>query len=221
MGYRWIALPEGFDQRLSFIRWQGWVAINNSDGDPGGSFHQEELPTGGKLTEIVRAHPNGGTVQIMIHLNYRLVKVEEAPGPLTTTMEQNTFQFGCEWPYDYSDERFSFGPAQKFTVPVARRFARLQGSCQDVQSRDAAGSANGNGKGAHPFVCASAVLSMRSAPGESNGWMYLPAVGGPAESLAGESPTPEGGFRLGSFWIDLEIRPEAAPRRYRLEGGKL
>ena len=135
-------------------------------------------------------------------MNYKLFKlVQAALGvKIPEEVESDMFWFGCEWPYSYSKDQLVFGPAEKYTSPASRGFKLLQGSCDEVQSKDQAGTVR-------PYAYAVPQLNLKSAPGEPpSGWtMQVPFVGGPSYTPPGGTPTPDGGFRLGSFWIELEV----------------
>src|SRR3984957_7910619 len=73
--------------------------------------------------------------------------------------ESDMFWFGCEWPYNYSKDQLVFGPFEKYTLPISRGFKLLQGSCEEVQSKDQVGAVR-------PFAYAVPQLSLKSAPGD-------------------------------------------------------
>jgi len=75
-------------------------------------------------------------------MNYKLFKLVDAPMgvQIPQEVESDMFWFGCEWPYSYSKDQLVFGPAEKYTSPASRGFKLLQGSCDEVQSKDQAGT---------------------------------------------------------------------------------
>jgi len=204
MGYNSITIPNGFVSKKSYINWRGFVEVDNGFGAPGATFHRQMPPIGGKVHEIVQPHSKGGVVRLKIEMQYKLVKLVDAPmnQQIPKEVESGAFWFGCEWPYSYSQSQLAFGPAQKYTSPAGRGFKLLQGSCEEVQSKDQAGTA------VLPYVCAAPQLALKSAPGEApSGWSFqLPVVGGPSYTEPGGEATPDGGFRLGTFWIELAVR---------------
>jgi len=202
MSYNFIAIPDGFDSKNSYIKWMVIVEVDNGLGAPGATFHRQVPPHTGKVREVVQPHSKGGTVKLNFNMNYKLAKLEDILGvKAPKEVESGMFLFGCEWPYTYSQGQLVFGPAQKYTSPASRGFKLLQGSCEEAQSKDQAGS------GVRPYAYAAAQLSLKSAPGEPpSGWSFQwPFVGGPSYTPPGGAPTPDGGFWLGNFWIELEV----------------
>lgn len=199
---RSIPLPEGFYKNTSSIQWWASVSIENGKFASGSSHNAAMLPVDGKASLVLRAHPKGGIVRITIFIEYKLDKAKElGPAVYPEPVEAGSFQFGCEWSYTYTNGQFAFGPAQKFALPPSQAFRLLQGTCDDIQSKDP-----GPG-GANPFAYATAVLSLKSKPGEASSWSFqAPLVGGPSYTPPPESATPDGGFRLSSFQVELVVK---------------
>jgi outer membrane protein OmpA-like peptidoglycan-associated protein len=119
-----------------------------------------------------------------------------------TLVEEGKFSFGYKWTYSFSAGNLVFGPAERLSNPWNRGFNILQGLCEDVKEKDQV---------VRPWVYALPLLKFKSAPGPYSGWSYqMPVWGGPSYTPEGAAPTPDGGYQLGKFWIDLEITsPEA------------
>ena len=195
MSYHFITIPDGFDAKHSYIKWMVIVEVDNGLGAPGATFHRQVPPHAGNVREVVQPHSKGGIVKLNINMDYKLVKLEDIIGgaKLPKEVESGRFLFGCVWPYTYSRGQLAFGPAQKYT-PSGRGFKLLQGSCEEVQSKDQ------NGTGVRPYAYAAAQLSLKPAPGEPPGWSFqLPFVGGPSYTPPGGRTDTRRRFPAGQF----------------------
>ena len=201
MTYNLITIPAGFSTKESYIKWMATVEVDNGFGAPGATFHRQTPPLTGKVKEGVQPHSKGGVVKLNINVNYRLFKPIDLPmnQQMPEEVESDMFWFGCEWPYNYSKDQLVFGPSEKYTMPVSRGFKLLQGLCDEVQSKDQVGAVR-------PFAYAVPQLSLKSAPGEASTVSFqLPIIGGPSYTPPGIPPTPDGGFRVGGVWIELDV----------------
>ena len=202
MSLNLIPIPSGFFKDKSYIKWLATMQVRNGGNSPDATFKSQFPLYNTKMHEVVQPHPNGGVVSLIVYISYSLWKSEEVMGvTIPIEVESDTFSFACDWTYSYSKGQVIFGPAEKMTSPGLRSSKLLQGSCEDIQSKDQVGT------DVRPFVYCTAQLGLKSQPGETNGWtLQLPFVGGPAYTPPGGAPTPDGGFKLGAFTMELDVK---------------
>lgn len=173
-----MAVPDRFDSKRSFIKWQGQVEVANGGGATDGTVHRQTSPFAARVREVIQPNPNGGSVNILVSVNYKLVVSLQGPGNLTVQkdVEADMFSFGCEWPYSFSRGRLTFGPGVPFSSPASRGFKVLQGSCYGILQKDQVGSVVSPQTGVvpgespfRPWASVTAQLFLKSVPGESTG----------------------------------------------------
>lgn len=224
MGWNYIPVPDGFfvytpgpnpylnpydkfhKENSSYIKWQGvvWVFENSSPG--GVTTHRQFPPLTGNVRDRVTRNANGGTIRLEINVDYKLTRLLEGPIPFPEVIEIGSFWFACDWPYSFSQQDYlAFGPFQQ--VLQLRNANLLQGSFVDIQSKDQIQPTPApTQRGIRPFAFAVPLLSLRSKPGDHQGWsIQAPVVGGPSYSPPGNGPTPDGNFRLANYTIELDV----------------
>jgi hypothetical protein len=224
MGWNYIPVPDGFfvytpgpnpylnpldkihRENSSYIKWQSIIWVYENSGPGGVTTHRQAPPTTGKVRDRVTRNADGGIIRIEIDVDYKLTRLLEGPIPFPEVIEIGSFWCACDWPYSFSQQNYLvFGPHQSI-LPL-RNANLLQCLFVDVQEKDQIQpTPDPKQTGLRPYAFAVPVLSLRSKPGEHQGWsLQAPVVGGPSYTPPGLGPTPDGNFRLANYTIELDV----------------
>jgi hypothetical protein len=156
-------------------------------------------PAGGKFKEVIRPSSRSGSIRISCYLQYKLVTFDSKADLFPITVrEEGAYSFGCEWPYSFEQGQLSFGPYQTFVQPRSKDGRILQGSCEQIQSKDQTG-------GTAAWVYTVLQLNLQPIAGVSSSWtLQAPIVGGPSYTDQSQ-PTSGNNFALGGYWLECAV----------------
>jgi hypothetical protein len=131
MAYENLPVPDGFDPKISFFKWHGEFWVIPEKGKE--TIKHLIPPSGGKFSDVIQPTSNG-VVRVLCYLDYRLTVLGRSKSSsLVEFDEADRYQFGCDWPYSFSERKLAFGPYQRFTVPASQKTRILQGGHSIIQ----------------------------------------------------------------------------------------